>query len=259
LVNEPIRVVLIGTERATRAGLRILLDGHPGLRVIAEAESAGDLGGIWSGPQLQIAVMDLDGGGGASAIPNVREAGMSNTRVIVLTSTPESAVCSQAIERGVMGVVSKQQGPEVLVKAIERVHAGELWLNRTRIAGVVGGLRAAQDAEPPARKIGRPVTLLPRERQITTLVGQGFRNNEIAETIFVSEATVRNCLGTIFKKLGFTSRVHLMIYALQEGLVDHSVSGNPTTAAARREGLRLATSEGRQIRASGPTMKGHIK
>jgi len=242
--NEPIRVVLIGTERVTRAGLRILLDGHPGLRVIAEAESAGDLGGMWFSTQLQIAVMDLESG--IAPMPNFREAGMSNTRVIVLTSTPESVACGEAIERGVMGVVSKQQPPEVLVKAIERVHAGELWLNRTRIAGVVGGMRATQDPDGAPRKIGRAVTLLPRERQITTLVGQGLRNNDIAETIFVSEATVRNCLGTIFRKLGITSRAHLMIYAIQEGFVDVR-SGTPSTTASPKDPLRLAASAGRVL------------
>ena len=66
-------------------------------------------------------MIDLDGTPNDEFIPNLREAGISNTRVVVLTSTPDSAACASAVQRGVLGIVSKQQAPEVLIKAIERV------------------------------------------------------------------------------------------------------------------------------------------
>jgi DNA-binding CsgD family transcriptional regulator len=85
--------------------------------------------------------------------------------------------------------------------------------------------------------------LLPRERQIVTLVGQGFRNNEIASKIFVSEATVRNCLATIFKKLHLTGRVQLMMYAIQEGFVNLSAPRSLADTPSRLK-LRLARGAG---------------
>ncbi|HTG90400.1 MAG TPA: response regulator transcription factor [Vicinamibacterales bacterium] len=240
--DEPIRIVLVGNERVTRAGLRLLIDGQPGLLVVAEEECTGDLVALMATTEPQIAIIDVDGARSVDFIPNVREAGLSGTRIIVLTSTPESAACASAVQRGVLGIVSKQQAPEILIKAIERVHAGEVWLNRARIAGVLGSLRASASATVAQRRIGRPENLLPRERQIIALVGQGFRNNEIASTIFVSEATVRNCLGSIFKKLGVSNRVHLMIFAIQEGLVTLPDSGTAPVPASPRDVLRLAAS-----------------
>ncbi len=230
--DEPIRIVLVGNERVTRAGLRLLIDSQPGLLVVAEEECTGDLVALIATAEPQIAIIDLDGTSNGEFIPNLREAGLSSTRIIVLTSTPESAACASAVQRGVLGIVSKQQAPEILIKAIERVHAGEVWLNRARIAGVLGSLRASASATVAERRIARPDNLLPRERQIITLVGQGFRNNEIATTIFVSEATVRNCLGSIFKKLGVSNRVHLMIFAIQEGFVNLPASDNPPAASS---------------------------
>ncbi|RPI57374.1 MAG: DNA-binding response regulator, partial [Acidobacteria bacterium] len=178
-------------------------------------------------------------------IPNVRDTGVPAPRIIVLTSTPDSDACASAIQCGVLGIVSKQQAPEILIKAIERVHAGEAWLNRARIAGVLGKLRAsaARASQPKSEK---PTTLAPRERQIITLVGQGFRNNEIAATIFVSEATVRNCLGSLFRKLGLSNRVQLMLFAIREGFVTVTDSGG-APASSPRDVLRLATSAGRLL------------
>jgi DNA-binding NarL/FixJ family response regulator len=118
-------------------------------------------------------------------------------------------------------------------------------LNRARIAGVVGRLRASA-ARARQLKSQQPATLAPRERQIITLVGQGFHNNEIAATIFVSEATVRNCLGSIFRKLGFSNRVQLMLFAIREGFVAVSEPGGPP-ASSPRDLLRLATSAGRLL------------
>jgi DNA-binding NarL/FixJ family response regulator len=237
-----IAVVLIGSERVTRAGLRMLLDSSPGLRVTGEFESPDDAR-VWAAGQPQIAVIDIDRPGTAALIPDLRDRDAARTRIIVLTSTPDSEDCLRTVQRGVLGVVSKQQAPEVLIKAIERVHAGEAWVNRAKIAGVLGELRAsvmARTAQPD-----KPPTLMPRERQIITLVGQGFRNSEIAASILVSEATVRNCLGSVFKKVGVTNRVQLMLYAIREGFVNLPAAGDPPVSP--REVLRLATSAGRLL------------
>ena len=256
-VDELIRVVLVGNERVTRAGLRILIDSQPGFCVIDEAECTGNLDAVWSAAQPQVVLIDLDGNESIDFIPNPQEGGISNSRIIVLTSTPESAACSSAIERGVLGVVSKQQAPEILLKAIERVHAGEVWLNRARIAGVIGSLRTVSGGNPS--KVARtPETLTPRERQIVSLVGRGFRNQEIAEVILVSEATVRNCLGSIVRKLGLSNRVNLMIYAMREGFVNLPASDGPPTAP-RRHVLRLATSNGSAARTSGNVPDSELK
>ena len=250
--QEPIRIVLVGSERVPRAGLRMLIDSQPGLRVIGEVDCPGPPRVEWTGEQPQIALIDLDGYASLDSVPVLREGGNASTRVIILTSTPDSAICSSAIQHGALGVVSKQQAPEVLIEAIEKVHAGEVWLERARLACVLGDLFGAVTAARRQPEIGKNATLAKRERQVITLVAQGFRNGEIAASLFVSEATVRNCLASIFRKLGTSSRVHLMIYALREGFVNLPVSGGPPTPRSPRDFLRLAPSAGRPLKERPP-------
>jgi DNA-binding NarL/FixJ family response regulator len=244
-VTDTIRVALLGSERVTRAGLRMLIDSQPGLRVIGEIECCGDPSLLWQTTQPHVALVDLDSEGSLDCISALRRMPVSDARIIVLTSSPDSDDCSLAIERGVLGVVSKQQAPDVLFNAIERVHAGEVWLNRTKIAGVLGTLRTS--AARNRRDAGRSRGLLPRERQIVALVGRGLRNTEIANSIFVSESTVKNCLGSIFAKLGISNRTHLMLYAIQEGFVDAPARGPAPVGSPSREVLRLAASGGRPL------------
>ena len=250
--DNPIRIALVGNERVTRAGLRMLIDGQPGLRVVGEIECHFPPCVAWAVEQPQIALVDLDGHGSLDFVPVLRQAGNASTRVIVLTSTPDSAMCSSAIQRGALGVVSKQQAPEVLIKAIYKVHAGEVWVERVRLACVLRDLSGAVTAARRQREIDKHVTLSNRERQVITLIAQGSRNDEIAASLFVSEATVRNCLASIFRKLGLSSRVHLMIYALREGLVNLPVAGGPLTPRSPRDLLRLATSAGRPLKERPP-------
>ena len=90
-------------------------------------------------------------------------------------------------------------------------------------------------------------TLVPQSTrlcQYCDIVGM-FRNGEIATSILVSEATVRNCLGSIFKKVGVTNRVQLMLFAIREGFVNLPAAGDSTISP--REVLRLATSAGRLL------------
>jgi DNA-binding NarL/FixJ family response regulator len=245
MFDAPIRLVLVGNERVTRAGLRMLLDGRPGIRVIAETECTCNVAAVRPSAQADIALVDLDCDGSLDFIRSVREAGIVQARLIALTRTTDSTTCSTAVQRGVLGVVSKQDAPETLIKAIQRVHAGEVWLNRAQIAGMLGTLRASAPAA--SRSVDQSGSLLPRERQIITLVARGLRNNEIAQSLFVSEATIRNCLGSIFRKLGISNRVHLLIYAIQEGFVNRTVSGNPSGTASRQDVLRLAVRAGQPI------------
>ena len=236
--HEPIRIVLAGTERVTRAGLRILIDRQPGLKVIAEVESAAHLNVVVSTEQPHVIVIDLEGLVDAEMIPDGQQPAPPGARTIVLTSAPDSEACTNAIKRGVAGVVSKHQTPEVLINAIERVHAGEVWLNRAQMADILGELRKSLTTFTPRNGPVEAPVFTRRECQIIALVGHGYRNSEIASTIFTSEATVRNCLGSIFRKLGITNRVHLMIYAMKEGYANLPDSERAAPASPR-DVLRL--------------------
>ena len=111
----------------------------------------------------------------------------------------------------------KTQSAQVLVKAVQKVHAGELWLDRAQMARVVKCLtRRRPEPEPEASRIA---SLTARERQIVELVTEGLRNKDIGERLFISESTARNHLTSILDKLGLTDRFQLAVYAFRRGLV----------------------------------------
>jgi DNA-binding NarL/FixJ family response regulator len=124
----------------------------------------------------------------------------------------------EAVKKGAVGVVVAQNPPEILYKAIEKVHAGQVWLDRSLIASfVIQNTHADIPAyiEPKTIRIAR---LSKREREIISLAGEGLKNQQIADQLFLSEVTVRHHLTSIFKKLAVSDRLELVIYAYQNSL-----------------------------------------
>jgi DNA-binding NarL/FixJ family response regulator len=150
-------------------------------------------------------------------------------RTLVLTAADDPAMHASAIELGAMGIVTTDQAGAVLVKAIRKVDAGELWLDRTRTAGVVSRLargRSAKEDDPERAKVE---ALTRREREIVDLVSEGLKNRQIADRLSISEATVRNHLTSVLDKLDLDDRFELAVFAFRHGLV-----ACPQTAAMLR-------------------------
>ena len=114
-----------------------------------------------------------------------------------------------------MGLVLKEQGAEVLIAAIEKVHSGEAWLARSRTASVLSGVSRSSPNNEEALKIE---SLTKREREIIALTAQGFKRSQIAEKLFISDSTVRNHLTSILSKLELSDRFELVFYAYRHGL-----------------------------------------
>jgi DNA-binding NarL/FixJ family response regulator len=147
------------------------------------------------------------------------------------------------IESGAMGVFMKDQTGDVLGRAIRKVHAGELWLDRTRTANVVSRLTGGRrDEEFESAKVQ---SLTGREREIVALVADGLTNKRIAERLFISEATARNHLTSILGKLELTDRFQLAVYAYRRGLVLCPQTGAMLRMSATMKALPAKRSSGR--------------
>jgi DNA-binding NarL/FixJ family response regulator len=140
------------------------------------------------------------------------------TNVLIAMAHGDAALHTQAIELGARGVVLLDQPGQVLIKAVLKVAEGEVWLDRARTAGLVDRLtrRRNIDEDPEIVKIE---SLTIREREIVTLVTEGFTNKDIADRLFISEATARNHLTSILDKLDVSDRFQLTVYAFRRGLV----------------------------------------
>jgi DNA-binding NarL/FixJ family response regulator len=116
-----------------------------------------------------------------------------------------------------MGIVLKQQAAELLLKAIRKVHDGEVWIDRSMMGSVLDEVRSEKREEinSQAAKIG---ALTAREREVIALVSEGLKNKAIGERLFISETTVTHHLSSIYSKLGVSDRLELVVYAFANNL-----------------------------------------
>lgn len=218
-VKEPIRILLIDDHVIVRAGLRMLIENHKGMVVVGEAGDRFDALAIAARERPQIILLDLDMGN-ESGLDFLRELldAAAGARVVMLTGVRDPEAHRRAVHLGAMGLVLKDKATEVLIKAIEKVHAGEVWLDRSLTASVLSEMSQAREirrADPDARRIS---SLTDREREIVGLVSEGLKNKQIADMLFISEATVRNHLTSILSKLELSDRFELALYAYRHHL-----------------------------------------
>jgi two-component system, NarL family, nitrate/nitrite response regulator NarL len=216
---QSIRVLIVDDHGIMRAGLRMLLESQPEVTVVGEAATCADALALATCTQPNIIILDLDLGGenAIESIPTLLRTA-PETRILVLTGVRDPEIHRQAIRQGALGLVFKEKAVETLLQAITRVRAGEVWLEPTMIARVLGDLTRPQPSPPTSPETAKIARLTEREREVITLVGEGLRNRHIAERLCISEATVRHHLTAIFAKLDVSDRFELAIYAYQHGL-----------------------------------------
>jgi two-component system nitrate/nitrite response regulator NarL len=217
----PIEILLIHDHAVVRAGLRMLIESWPGLKVVAEAASKSDALAIVSAQKPDIILIDLDSsheGSGMEFLSELRSIA-DEGNLIVLTSMRDSDVRLRAVRHGASGVVLKEKAAEELRKAIEKVHQGEIWLDRALTADVLSELWKTNNGKKPPSEADKFATLTPREQEVAKLVSEGISNEEIGSRLFISQTTVRHHLTSIFSKLEVSNRFELLIFLYRHKLV----------------------------------------
>lgn len=215
----PIRILLIDDHAILRAGVRMLINTHPGMEVVAEASSRDEALAAVAQVYSDLILLDLDLGGASSLniLPRLLHEAPA-ARVLILTGMRDPEWHHRAVRLGAMGVVLKEQVIESLIEAIERVSAGQFWVDPATSAIALTQI-AQQETSKRAFEADKIATLTAREREIIRLVGEGLKNQQIAHRLFISHGTVRNHLSIIFEKLGLADRLELVVYAYRHGLV----------------------------------------
>ena len=221
--DDPIRIIILDNQTLVRAGIRSLLEDRPGLEVVGEA------GILFEGieliacqkPDIILFELNLADPSTTDTIAGLLKAS-EPARLILVTGITDPQVIQHAVEAGVMGVVFKTQTPEILVKAIEKVNAGEVWLERSMIASVLSRLSRNHKPVKISSEEEYIAELSDREKEVIRLIGQGYKNKKISEQLCISETTVRHHLTSIYGKLGVTDRLELLIFAHRYGLVKSS-------------------------------------
>lgn len=217
--SSSIRILLINNDAIARVGVKLLLECRPGLKVIGQAGPKEDALILAGQEQPDIILLHENGDNSLSLdfFPDL-VAVTRNSRIVLVTTQNDPQYHLQAVKKGAVGVVVAENSPEVLYKAIEKVYAGEVWLDRSLIASFV--IQKSHGEIPASVNVqtARIASLSEREREIIGLVGEGLKNQQIADQLFLSEVTVRHHLTSIYKKLTVSDRLELVIYAYQHGL-----------------------------------------
>ncbi|GAB3446747.1 response regulator transcription factor [Phycicoccus ginsengisoli] len=212
-----IRLLLADDHPVVRAGLRAVLESEADIEVVdavatgeAAVERARD-------GDLDVVLMDLQFGTGAGGIAATGRIGAlpGGPRVVVLTTYDTEADIIAAVEAGACGYLLKDAPPEELVAAVRAAAAG-----RSALAPAVTG-RLLERMRTPA------TSLSPRESEVLTLVADGLSNEQIAQRLFLSQATVKSHLVHIFTKLDVDSRTAAVATAVGRGLIRRTGPATP--------------------------------
>jgi DNA-binding NarL/FixJ family response regulator len=221
-MSEPIRVLLADDQRVVREGLTLILDLLEDVEVVETASDGEQAVALAERLSPDVVLMDLrmprvDG------IEATRRLASSRPRigVIALTTYADDASVLGALRAGARGYLTKDASAEQIAAAIARVADGEASLDeaiQTKVvAAVTAGLGSEPAAEPGNEEL--PDDLTAREAEVLGLIAGGLSNQEIAEQLVVSPATVKSHVNHLFAKIGARDRAQAVGYAYRHGLV----------------------------------------
>lgn len=224
--QDTIRVFLLGDHAVIRSALRLLVESQRGLRVIGEASCQEALQAVRLQPDVLVADCEPQVEEHAGLLSRLLAAA-PGLRILILTSERNPDFHTRLLRVGAAGVLRKDESAEKLLKAIQKVHQGEIWLDRITVSRVLD--QALRQQGNPESGDHSPASLLTqREREIVSLVSEALNNKQIAHRLFISQATVRHHLTSIFGKLGVSNRLELLRFAFRHGLAT-----NPTSAGGQ--------------------------
>lgn len=213
----PIRVVVADDQRAVRDGLTLLVGLLEGIEVVGSAPDGAEAVELARRERPDVVLMDLrmPNLDGVAATKRVRDE-LPETEVLVLTTYADDRSLFPALEAGARGYLTKDAGAEEIERAIRAVHEGRTHLEASVQERLVAAALAAplQPVQPPALPDG----LTAREAEVLGLIASGLSNREIAERLYLSNATVKTHVNRIFAKTGARDRAQAVRYAFEHGL-----------------------------------------
>ncbi|CAK7018136.1 response regulator transcription factor [Tissierella sp.] len=210
-MNDKIKVLLVDDHSVVRDGLRLLLQLNDGLEVCGEAATLKEaiMMTIDTNPDvilLDFKLPDGDGVNGCISIKNL----FPNIKIIILTAYAEEHIVMETIRAGADGYLLKNIESEELIKTILSVYNGDSVLDPSVTEGVFNSIKLDN------QKIEESSEFSPRETKILQALSLGKTNKEIAESLSISDKTVRNYISNIFKKINVSNRTEAASYWIRK-------------------------------------------
>ncbi len=245
--SSPIRVLIVDDHAMVRAGLRRILELEPDLQVVGEASDGVEAVEKSQATQPQVVLMDITMPrlNGVEATRVLRTQ-VPSARVVALTIHTDDQYVVAMARAGAWGYVLKDEAPADLIDAVRRVAAGQVYIPPSLVGSLVKAMRDQAPADAarevaaatlsvpehprvPAAGAAAPAVapsptgawphLTSRELEVLALIAYGRTNRQIAQTLVVSEKTVKNHVTSILRKLRLNDRTQAAVWAIRSGLV----------------------------------------
>ena len=213
--TKTINVFLVDDHKTVLWGLERLIEStSPQMCVVGMAGNCDEMFVKLPAARPDVILLDLDLGGISSLGCLEKLTATVPSRVLILTGSNDPAVHQHAVVHGARGVIHKQVAAEVLLCAIQKVHLGEIWLDRNTLGQVLTTLARGEKRSREAIKLD---LLTAKERQVvaTIVEEKGARIKGIADRMHISEHTMRNHLTSIYEKLEVAGHMELYLFAAQ--------------------------------------------
>jgi DNA-binding NarL/FixJ family response regulator len=210
------RIILADSQAIYRVGIRKIFALEDDLRVVAQADSIENLRAAIE--RYPTDVVLLEGSllsGTANVIPDLLRLA-PNVKLIVQAVNSDESQTVELYRRGVRGIISRAISPDLLVRCVRRIAAGETWIDNQSVNWVIEAYRSQAASLVNPRSQPR---LSPKEMAIITCITQGKRNKEIAFQLGTTEQVIKNYLRKIYDKLGVSDRLELALYCLHNKVI----------------------------------------
>ena len=215
-------MILVDDQELMRVGFRMVLGAQPDIDIVGEAGNGAEATRLAEELRPDVVLMDvrmpvLDG---VEATKLIVEAGTA--KVLVMTTFDLDEYVYSALRGGASGFLLKDTPPDHLVSALRAVASGDSVVSPSVTRRLLDRFFGAGDV--PLRDASILNVLTDREREVLVLIAKGLSNTEIAETLFLSEATVKTHVGRILSKLSLRDRVQAVVLAYETGLTRPGVA-----------------------------------
>jgi DNA-binding NarL/FixJ family response regulator len=233
--SSTIKILLVGDYSIFRTALRMFLETEKRIRVAGEASEMEKAAEIIAIDKPDLILVDLPDYGGKDVLTFLTGA---KVPVIILVGQHDVGIYQKCLKLGFRGLVQKEASSETLFKAIEKVHQGEIWFDRTIMGDTIRQLLDEKQSlhDNPKAHIANSLTV--REKEVVDLICQGMKNKMIADHLFITETTVRHHLTSVFNKFEISSRLELVVYAFKNNLVTTSEKNGTHNRNGYSEDLR---------------------
>lgn len=220
-MTDEIKVVIIEDHALMREGIKAIISRDEKIKVIGESDNVDDGYDVVINYKPDILLLDIALHGSSGLVLAKRLlAAMPDLLIIITTAYSKIDYILEAVESGVKGYILKESSPENLADAIEKVYAGEIYIDSYISNKVIKSLITKNDVEIAEDNKSAYSKLSLREQQILKLLIDGVPIKDIAEELFISSKTVENHKASIMAKLKCKNMTELIRYAISIGLID---------------------------------------